>query len=59
VTYVIICANSQGDLITQVAAKVEEGWELQGGVSVCPIDDASYPRGTRVYSQAMVFTLAQ
>jgi hypothetical protein len=58
-TYIVISANSQGGLVMDVAAKVEEGWQLQGGVSVCPIDDASYPRGTLVYSQAMILNLAQ
>ena len=51
--YAIVSANSMDGLVTQVMARLQEGWQLQGGVSVCPIDDAGYPRGTLMYSQAM------
>jgi hypothetical protein len=51
--YIVLCDNSPDGLVTQVGDRLNEGWQLQGGVSVSPIDDAKYPRGTLLYSQAM------
>jgi hypothetical protein len=57
--YTVVFDNSRSGLISQVTQYLEQGWGLQGGVSVCPIDDAEYPRGTLEYSQAMILNQAQ
>jgi hypothetical protein len=54
----IISDNSPDGLVSQVADHLNNGWQLQGGVSVSPIDDAKYPRGTLLYSQAMTLVSA-
>jgi hypothetical protein len=51
--YIVLCDNSPDGLASQVAGYLNRGWQLQGGVSVSPIDDARYARGTLLYSQAM------
>jgi hypothetical protein len=56
--YTVIFDNSRQGLINQVAQFLAQGWALQGGVSVCALDDAEYPRGTLEYSQAMVLNPA-
>ena len=56
--YTVLCDNSPDGLVSQVAIRLNEGWQLQGGVSVRPIDDAKYPRGTLLYSQAMTLAAA-
>jgi hypothetical protein len=55
--YKLLCDNSADGLVSQVALHLTEGWQLQGGVSVSPIDDARYSRGTLLYSQAMTLAL--
>jgi len=55
---VVLCDNSPGGLVSQIANRLNEGWQLQGGVSVSPIDDAKYARGTLLYSQAMTLPSA-
>ena len=52
--YTVIFDHSREGLIQQVAQHLAEGWVLQGGVSVCPVDHVNYVRGTLEYSQAMV-----
>jgi hypothetical protein len=52
--YTVIFDHSREGLIQQVAQYLAQGWKVQGGVSVCPIDHAEYVRGTLEYSQAMV-----
>jgi hypothetical protein len=56
--YIVVCENSPDGLVSQVANRLNEGWQLQGGVSVSPIDDAEYSRGTLLYSQAMTLLAA-
>lgn len=56
--YIVLCDNSTDGLVSQVADHLSGGWQLQGGVSVSPIDDAKYPRGTLLYSQAMTLVSA-
>jgi hypothetical protein len=53
VRYIVLCDNSTDGLVRQVADHLSRGWQLQGGVSVSPIDDARYPRRTLPYTQAM------
>jgi|GEM_PF-930816 len=48
-SYNIVEANSVADLQKAVQALLEQGWELQGGVSV-----ATYGAGSWWYYQAMV-----
>ena len=55
--YILLCDNSRDGLVSQVADRLNEGWQLQGGVSVSPIDDTKYPRGTLLYSQAMILAV--
>jgi hypothetical protein len=56
--YIVLCDNSPDGLVSQVADHLNEGWQLQGGVSVSPIDDAKYQRGTLLYSQAVTRLMA-
>jgi Domain of unknown function (DUF1737) len=56
--YVVLYDNSGDGLASQVVDRLNGGWQLQGGVSVSAIDDARYPRGTLVYSQAMTLAVA-
>ena len=56
--YIILYDDSPDGLVGQVGDRLSDGWQLQGGVSVSPIDDAKYPRGTLLYSQAMTLALA-
>ena len=56
--YTVIFEHSREGLIHQVGLFLAQGWTLQGGISVCPIDNANHPRGTLEYSQAMVFNQA-
>jgi hypothetical protein len=56
--YIILYDCSPDGLVGQVGDRLNEGWRLQGGVSVSPIDDAHHPRGTLLYSQAMTLALA-
>ena len=51
--YIVLCDNGPDELVSQVVDRLNSGWQLQGGVSVSPVDDARYPRGTLLYSQAM------
>ena len=43
--YMVLCDNSPDGLVSQVANHLNEGWQLQGGVSVSPIDDVSSREG--------------
>lgn len=51
--YTVISDYNHDQLDKRVTERLKEGWQLQGGVSVCPIDDPEYKRGTLLYSQAM------
>jgi Domain of unknown function (DUF1737) len=55
--YALVSAYTQDGLVMKVMANLKEGWQLQGGVSVCPVEHAEYSPGTLVYSQAMIFVL--
>ena len=52
--YVVLCAPDEGDLETQVMNNLKQGWKLQGGVSVSPMERDDYRPGTLLFSQAMV-----
>jgi hypothetical protein len=52
-SYIILRDCDPDGLVGQIAERLKENWQLQGGVSVSPIDDAHHPRGTLMYSQAM------
>ena len=52
--YQLVWDNSPQGLATLVMGLLNQGWQLQGGVSVCALDDARYSRGTLLYAQAMV-----
>ena len=56
--YIILYDYSPDGLVGQVGDRLNDGWQLQGGVSVSPIDDAKYARGTLLYSQAMTLAVA-
>lgn len=51
--YVVLCAPSESGLETQVVANFKQGWKLQGGVSVSPMERDDYRPGTLLFSQAM------
>jgi hypothetical protein len=55
--YTLVSAYTQDGLVMKVTANLKEGWQLQGGVSVCPIEHAEHRPGTLMYSQAMIFVL--
>ncbi len=50
--YIVLCENSPNELVSRVVDHLNRGWQLQGGVSASPLDDAEYPRVTLRYSQA-------
>lgn len=51
--YILLSDNRPEELVSQVADRLNAGWQLQGGICVAAMDDANYPRGTLLYSQAM------
>jgi hypothetical protein len=55
--YALLSAYTQDGLVIKVMANLKDGWQLQGGVSVCPIEYAEHRPGTLMYSEAMIFVL--
>jgi hypothetical protein len=54
--YTLLSAPSQKDLETQVMASLKQGWKLQGGVSVSPMERDEYTPGTLLFTQAMTLS---